>query len=482
MAYEDLNEFVRSLEQRGELRRIRVEVDPDLEITEITDRVCKRGGPALLFERVRGYDVPVLINAFGSVRRMCLALEVEDLDEIGAEVDEFLALKVPARWTEKLGALPKLKRLLDMAPKRVTRAPCQEVVETERPSLDGLPILRCWPGDGGPFITLPVVITKHPETGVRNAGMYRMQVFDERTTGMHWHPHKGGAHHYRVAERLGRRLEVAVALGPDPAVTYAATAPVPDDMDEFTFAGFLRKRRVELTRCATVDLEVPANAQIVLEGYVEPGERRQEGPFGDHTGFYSLPDLYPVFHLTAVTRRKRPIYPATVVGKPPMEDCFLGKATERIFLPALRRQVPEIVDMNLPVEGVFHNLAIVSIDKRYPGHARKVMHALWGMGQMVFTKIIVVVDREVDVHNLSEVLWRVGNAIDPKRDIEFTVGPADVLDHAAQISGLGSKMGIDATRKWREEGFAREWPDAIEMSPEVKRRVDEMWEKLKVEG
>ena len=482
MAYEDLNEFVRSLEQRGELRRIRVEVDPDLEITEITDRVCKRGGPALLFERVRGYDVPVLINAFGSVRRMCLALKVEGLDEIGAEVDEFLALKVPARWTEKLGALPKLKRLLDMAPKRVTRAPCQEVVETERPSLDGLPILRCWPGDGGPFITLPVVITKHPETGVRNAGMYRMQVFDERTTGMHWHPHKGGAHHYRVAERLGRRLEVAVALGPDPAVTYAATAPVPDDMDEFTFAGFLRKRRVELTRCATVDLEVPANAQIVLEGYVEPGERRQEGPFGDHTGFYSLPDLYPVFHLTAVTRRKRPIYPATVVGKPPMEDCFLGKATERIFLPALRRQVPEIVDMNLPVEGVFHNLAIVSIDKRYPGHARKVMHALWGMGQMVFTKIIVVVDREVDVHNLSEVLWRVGNAIDPKRDIEFTVGPADVLDHAAQISGLGSKMGIDATRKWREEGFAREWPDAIEMSPEVKRRVDEMWEKLKVEG
>jgi len=323
-----------------------------------------------------------------------------------------------------------------------------------------------------------VVITKDPETGVRNAGMYRMQVFDECTTGMHWHPHKGGAQHYRVAEQLGRRLAVAVALGPDPAVTYAATAPVPDGMDEFAFAGFLRSARAELVPCVTVDLEVPANAQIVLEGYVEPEERRQEGPFGDHTGFYSPSDLYPVFHLTAVTRREQPIYPATVVGRPPMEDCFLGKATERIFLPALRSQVPEIADMNLPVEGVFHNLAIVSIDKRYPGHARKVMHALWGMGQMMLTKIIVVVDREVDVHNLREVLWRVGNAIDPERDIEFTTGPADVLDHAAHLPGLGSKMGIDATRTWRDEGFDRVWPDPIEMSPEVKQRVDEMWDRL----
>ena len=478
MAYEDLYAFVRSLERHGELKRIAVEVNPDLEITEITDRVCKKEGPALLFERVRGYDVPVLMNAFGSMRRMCLALQVDRLDEIGAEVEDLLAMKVPESWTEKLGTLPKLKRLLDMSPKTVTRAPCQEVVEAERPSLRGLPILRCWPGDGGRFITLPVVITKDPETGVRNAGMYRMQVFAECTTGMHWHPHKGGAQHYRVAEQLGRRLAVAVALGPDPAVTYAATAPVPDGMDEFAFAGFLRSARAELVPCVSVDLEVPANALIVLEGYVEPEERRQEGPFGDHTGFYSPSDLYPVFHLTAVTRREQPIYPATVVGRPPMEDCFLGKATERIFLPALRSQVPEIADMNLPVEGVFHNLAIVSIDKRYPGHARKVMHALWGMGQMMLTKIIVVVDREVDVHNLREVLWRVGNAIDPERDIEFTTGPADVLDHAAHLPGLGSKMGIDATRTWRDEGFDRVWPDPIEMSPEVKQRVDEMWDRL----
>ena len=478
MAYEDLYAFVESLERHGELKRIALEVDPDLEITEITDRVCKKDGPALLFERVRGSDIPVLMNAFGSMRRMCLALQVDRLDEIGADVDELLAMKVPERWAEKLGTLPKLKRLLDMTPKTVTRAPCQEVVETERPSLEGLPILRCWPGDGGRFITLPVVVTKDPETGIRNAGMYRMHVFDDRTTGMHWHPHKGGAQHYRIAEHLGHRLEVAVALGPDPAVTYAATAPVPDGMDEFAFAGFLRKARTELVKCVTVDLEIPANAQIVLEGYVEPGERRQEGPFGDHTGFYSPADLYPVFRLTAVTRRERPIYPATVVGKPPMEDCFLGKATERIFLPALRRYLPEIVDMNLPVEGVFHNLAIVSIDKRYPGHARKVMHALWGMGQMMLTKIIVVLDREVDVHNLREVLWRVGNAIDPQRDIEVTTGPADVLDHAAYLPGLGSKMGIDATRPWPDEGFDREWPDPIEMSPEVMRRVDEMWDRL----
>jgi 4-hydroxy-3-polyprenylbenzoate decarboxylase len=338
--------------------------------------------------------------------------------------------------------------------------------------------MQCWPGDGGRFITLPLVVTKHPVTGSRNVGMYRMQVFDAAATGMHWHVHKGGAQHYRVAEEMGQKLEVAVALGPDPPVTYAATAPLPDDVDEFMFAGFLRKRPVELVKCKTVDLEVPANAQIVLEGHVLPGERRREGPFGDHTGFYSEADEYPVFHITCVTRRRDPIYPSTIVGIPPMEDAYLAKATERIFLPLLQRQLPEIVDISLPVEGVFHNLAIVSIEKRYPGHARKVMHALWGLGQMMFTKVMVVVDAEVNVQDPKEVVWVVGNNIDPRRDVVFADGPADVLDHATPIPCFGSKMGIDATRKRPEEGFARPWPEPIRMSQEVKARVDALWQEL----
>jgi len=483
MGYKSLQHFVAVLEQAGELKRISEPVSPVLEITEITDRVCKRGGPALLFENIPGYDMPVLMNAFGSWRRMCLALEVSHLDEIAAEILSFLEAEAPDTLIKKLKLIPKLRRLANIFPSMVHRASCQELVlRGEEVDLTALPVLTCWPLDGGPFITMPVVITRHPDTGVRNVGMYRMQVYDKTTTGMHWHRHKGGAQHYRVAEARGERLPVAVALGPDPAVTYAATAPLPEDIDEILFAGFLRQEPVEMVPCISVPLEVPANSQIVLEGYVEPGERRREGPFGDHTGYYSLADDYPVFHVTTLTRRRTAIYPATIVGRPPMEDCFMAKATERIFLPLIKKTLPEIVDLNLPVEGVFHNLAFVSIDKRYPGHARKVMHALWGLGQMMFTKIIIVFDKEVDVQDLSQVLWRLGNNVDPRRDVVLVDGPVDALDHASPLPHYGSKMGIDATRKWPEEGFTREWPAVIAMSPEIIKKVDELWPRLGLAG
>ncbi len=479
MAYRDLNEFISDLEKKGELLHIKEPVSPYLEITEITDRVCKEHGPALLFENVRGYNIPVLTNAFGSYRRMCLALGVNRLEEIGEEIDHFFQAEAPDSLIKKLKLIPKLKRLSNVFPKLVKKAPCQEVVLMDKDvDLGKFPILHCWPKDGGSFITLPLVFTKHPITGVRNVGMYRLQVYDKNTTGMHWHPHKGGAQHYRVSERLGKRLEVAVAIGPDPATTYAATAPLPEDMDEILFSGFIRNEPVEMVRCITIDHEVPAHSQIVLEGYVEPYERRLEGPFGDHTGYYSLPDEYPVFHITCITHRKDLIYPATIVGRPPMEDCYMAKATERIFLPLIKKQLPEIIDINLPIEGVFHNLALVSIDKRYPGHAKKVMHALWGLGQMMFTKIIIVFDKEVDVQNVSEALWRLGNNIDPKRDIVFSEGPVDALDHAAPQPLFGSKMGIDATRKWKEEGFKRQWPDVVEMDKEIKEKIDNLWKKL----
>jgi 4-hydroxy-3-polyprenylbenzoate decarboxylase len=475
MAYNDLREFLKVLEDHGLLKRIRTEVDPILEIAEVNDRVVKAGGPALLFENPKGSKFPVLVNAFGSFERMRLALEVESLDEIGQRMLEFLEPEIPSNLIEKLKALPKLKRLADFLPKYVKSGPCKEVIMRDNPSLDVFPILKTWPGDGGRFITLPMVFTKDPETGGRNCGMYRMHVYDSRTTGMHWHMHKDGAKHYRKAERLGRRLEVAVAIGSDPAVMYSSTAPLPEDIDEMLLAGFLRRSPVELVKCETVDLEVPANAEIVLEGYCEPAERRIEGPFGDHTGYYSLQDEYPVFHITCITHRRDAIYPATIVGRPPMEDCYIGKATERIFLPLIRKQLPEIVDMNLPLEGVFHNIAIVSIDKRFPGHARKVMYALWGMGQMSFTKAIVIVDSWVDVQNLSEVVWRMGNNVDPKRDIVIVEGPLDVLEHASDIPAYGGKIGIDATKKIPSEGFHRSWPDDISMSEEIKRLVTERW-------
>lgn len=475
MAYKDLRDFIKTIESRGHLKRISAEVDPILEIAEINDRVVKAGGPALFFENPKGSKIPCVVNLFGSFERMRLALGVENLDHIGKQILEFLEPEIPTNIMEKLKALPKLKRLSDFLPKTVKHAPCKQVIIKDNPSLDAFPILKTWPGDGGRFITLPMVFTKHPDTGARNCGMYRMHVYDGKTTGMHWHMHKDGAAHYRRAEELGQRLPVAVAIGADPAVMYSATAPLPPDVDEMLLAGFIRKSAVEMVKCETVPLEVPANSEIVLEGYCDPGERRMEGPFGDHTGYYSLVDEFPVFHVTCITMRKDAIYPATIVGKPPMEDCYMGKATERIFLPLIRKQLPEVVDMNLPLEGVFHNMCIVSIDKRFPGHARKVMYALWGMGQMSFTKYIVVVDKWVNVHDLSEVAWRVGNNTDPKRDSVIVEGPLDVLEHASPIPAFGGKMGIDATKKLPSEGFKREWPPDIEMSPEIKRLVDERW-------
>ncbi len=480
MAYRDLNEFIRVLEKKGELVRIKEPVDTHLELTEIADRVSKKNGPALLFENAKSPSKsPVLINAFGSLTRIKLALEVPSLDDLAADILSFLEMEKAESIMDKLKLLPKMKKVSTIFPRKVKSAPCQEVVmEGDQVDLESLPALHCWPLDGGRFITFPLVATRDPETGKRNLGMYRLQIFDKNTTGMHWHMHKGGAYHYRIAEEMGVELPASVAIGPDPAVTYAATAPLPDDMDEYLLAGYLRKKPVDLVRCKTNDLMVPANAQYVLEGYVNPAERRREGPFGDHTGFYSLADDYPVFHVTCMTTRKDPIYHTTIVGPPPMEDGWLGKATERLFLPFIKKQLPEVVDMNLPIEGVFHNLAFVSIDKRYPGHARKIIHALWGMGQMMFAKMIFVFDQEVNVQDLSEVLWYLGNNVAPKRDISFVEGPMDVLDHAAERPLYGSKMGVDCTRKWPGEGFSRQWPDVIRMDPQVKAKIDRLWPKL----
>ncbi len=481
--FDDLAEFLGALEARRELVRVAEAVSPDLEICAVTDRAAKSpgGGPALLFERPTGFDIPVATNVFGSLERMCLALGVASLDEVARDLDELLTPRAPSGWLDAVKMLPLLGRLKDLMPRVVKDAPCQEVV-SESATLDELPILRCWPEDGGRYITFPIVITTDPETGTRNVGTYRMQVYDGRTTGMHWQQHKGGAQHYRVAERLGRRLEVAVALSPDPVLAYAATAPVPEGLDELLLAGFLRRERVDLVRGVTVDLEVPASAHIVLEGYVEPGERRREGPFGDHTGFYSLPDDFPVFHVTCITRRRRPTYLTTVVGVPPMEDYYLGKASERIFLPLIRKTLPEIVDMHFPAAGIFHNLVIVSIDKRYPGHARKIMNAFWGLGQLMFSKIIVVVDKDVDVHNEAEVAWIVGTHIDPERDLVFTRGPMDDLENASDLPAYGSKLGVDATRKWASEGFRREWPRRIRTTEAAARRAAEIWARLALPG
>jgi 4-hydroxy-3-polyprenylbenzoate decarboxylase len=482
MAYHGFQDFLETLEKDGELRRIKTPVSSELEITEIADRVVKAGGPALLFENVLGSKFPVAINAFATRKRMSRALGVDDLEEIATRIETLTKLpgNMPPTLLGKAMLLPGLAVIgQNTAPKMVSHAPCQEVVKTGADiKLSELPVLKCWPQDGGPFVTLPLVFTKEPNTGKRNVGMYRMQVYDDNTTGMHWQRHKVGSRHFAEYESQGKDIPVAVALGGDPAFTYAATAPLPDMIDEMVFAGFLRNKAVELVKCKTIDMEVPADAEIILEGYVPAGVRRTEGPFGDHTGFYTLEDEYPIFKVTAITHRKNALYPATIVGRPPMEDGWLGKATERLFLPLVRLFVPEILDYNLPVEGVFHNLCIVKMKKRYPGHAQKVMHALWGLGQMMFTKIIIVTDEWVDVQNLQEVLWVTCNNIDPERDVHFVRGPMDVLDHASRAMGYGSKMGIDATRKMPEEGFTRPWPDPLEMSPEVKSKIDAIWESL----
>jgi 4-hydroxy-3-polyprenylbenzoate decarboxylase len=480
MAWRDLREFVDHLDKRGRLHRVTVPVSPDLEITEITDRVSKGAADrnvALLLERVEGFDMPVLVNAFGSAERMAWALGLERLDELGERAAKLLDLRLPGTFAERLRKLGSLIDVVKAAPRRVTDAPCQEVVETANPSLAAIPVLRCWPGDAGRFITLPCVFTRDPVTSGRNVGMYRLQVFDDRTLGMHWQTHKGSAEHHRRAEEASgaARMEVAIALGGDPALIYAASAPLPPGIDEVVFAGWLRGGGVELVRCRTVDLEVPAQAEIVLEGYVDPSERRREGPFGDHTGYYSLAREYPVFHLTAVTRRGRPLYPTTIVGRPPQEDYWLGKATERLFLPIIKMMLPEVVDLNMPAEGVFHNLVIVSIKKRYPGHARKVMMALWGMGLMALAKTIVVVSDNVNVHDLSEVAWRATGNIDPKRDLMILEGPMDDLDHAALRHRYGGKLGVDATDKGALDDIVQPWPDEIVMSEEIRERVTRRW-------
>jgi 4-hydroxy-3-polyprenylbenzoate decarboxylase len=526
LPYNDLRDWIAALERAGELRKIHTEADPILEIAEIADRVSKSrsskygpGGPALLFQNIKGHpNSQLLINQFGSERRMRLALGVDSLDEIADRIRAFMDVKSPQGLLDKVKMLPMLAEMGKFFPKTVTTAACKEVIRRDQFSLLDFPILQCWPKDAGRFITLPCVITRDPKTGKRNLGMYRMQVFDERTTGMHWQRQKVAAEHYRESLRAAAtnagapplpgfgkggsstavdimartsggsilpegplptgKMEVAVAIGTDPALTFCAIVPAPPDVEEFLIAGFLRQKPVELVKCETVDLEIPADAEIILEGYVNLDELRTEGPFGDHTGFYSLDDLYPVFHVTCITHRKDPIYATTIVGKPPMEDGWMGKAVERIFLPLMKLTIPELVDINLPLEGVFHNLMIVSIRKSYPGQARKVMNAIWSLGQAMFTKCILVVDEDVNVQDLGEVTLKVLNNIDPERDIQFTLGPIDSLDHSSRFPNYGSKMGVDATRKWSTEGFARPWPDEITMDAKTKSLVDSKWKAL----
>ena len=468
----DLREWIALLERRGELARVPVEVDPRLEVTEIVDRTVKAGGPALLFEHVAGSDHPLLVNQFGTERRMCLALGVDSLDAAGAKLADVLEMQPPEGLADKLRGLRQLKSIADSRPSQVRKGACQEIVlRGDEIDLGRLPVQTCWPLDAGPFITLPAVFTRDPATGGRNVGMYRMQVLGPRSTAMHWQLHKDGRADFGSA---GGRMEVAAALGLDPVTAYAASAPLPKHIDELMFAGFLRGGAVDVVRCVSVDLEVPAAAEIVLEGYVEPGDLTSEGPFGDHTGFYTPPEPFPVFHLTALTMRRGAIYPSIVVGKPPQEDAWLGKATERIFLPAIRASVPEIVDYDLPVAGAFHNCCIVSIRKRYPAQARKVMHAIWGLGLLSLTKAIVVVDEHVDPHDYAAVAFYAGANVDPARDVMLTDGPADHLDHATARQFVGGKLGIDATAKLPGED-AREWPPEIEMTAEVRGLVDRRW-------
>lgn len=485
MSFSDLREFVKHLEITGELVRISEPVKSELEITALADKMMKTsgGGKALFFEKVirsgetQPCDIPVLINAYGSKKRMAWALGVEDIEELPQRIRQIIMPKLPQGLIEKIRAIPQLMELTNYPPKLVKSGPCQEVVMNP-PDLRKLPVCKCWPGDAGLFFTLPQVITKGLDNGQRNVGMYRMQVYDSQTTGMHWHIHHGGCSHFDDYRRAGKRMEVAVALGGDPCLAYCASAPLPDGIDEYLFAGFIRKSPVELVQCRTVDLQVPSNAEIILEGYVEPGETRKEGPFGDHTGFYSIQDDYPVFHVTAITHRKDPIYPHTIVGPPPMEDYYLGWATERIFLPLIQVILPEVIDYALPPEGVFHNFVFVKIKKRYPGHAFKVMNALWGIGQLMFSKYIVVVDEWVDVHNTSEVLWVLGNHCEPDRDTLISKGPRDALDHATPLPHFGSKMGFDATKKLPEEGHMREWPERIVMDEDIQQHINTMWDRL----
>ncbi|MBC8370690.1 MAG: menaquinone biosynthesis decarboxylase [Planctomycetes bacterium] len=479
MAIENLSEWVEALEAAGELHRVTTEVDPYLELSQIVDRVSKeQGAPnkALLFEDVKGSDMPVLVNAFGSMKRMAISLGVNDVEEHATRLRDLLDQAPPETLVDKLKMLPKLLEMGKWTPKKVSSAACQEVViEGDDVDLSQIPVLTTWPDDAGPFITYPLCVTNDPESGRRNLGTYRLQVMSKNTTGFHSHRHKDARRHLNKAEAAGNRIPVAVAIGADPATCFASVIPAPPDIDELLIAGFLRGKAVELVDCKTVPLQVPASAEIVLEGWVDPTELVVEGPFGDHTGFYSLADDYPVFHVECITHRKNPVYHTTLVGRPPQEDCWLTAAIERILLPILQKQFPEVLDYRMPFAGVAHNLMYIKIDKQYPGHARKIMNAIWGLGQAMFTKVIVVVDGDVNIHDDEEVAWVVLNNIDPQRDLEFTMGPMEVLDHASRAACYGSKVGIDATRKMPEEGFTREWPDAIVMSDDVVQHVNDNW-------
>jgi len=479
MSFKNLQNFIEYLENKGDLLRISTEVSTELEISAITDRTIKSNGPALMFENVKGYDHPVVTNLFGSHQRMAWGLGIENSDELTQKVESVLniAKTPPSSMIDKLRTLKDLVSLARTQPKIISSAPVQEVVlENDQADLTIFPHLKCWPMDGGKYITLPLVFSKDPITNTKNVGIYRMQVFDKKTAGMHWQTHKVGASHFRSGEENHiQKLEVAVALGGDPVTMWSGVLPIPPDMYEIAVAGVIKNSPIEMVKCKTVDLEVPANSEIILEGYVIPGELRTEGPFGDHTGYYSLEDDYPVFHLTAITHKKNYIYPATVVGKPPSEDFFMGKAVERLMLPALKLTLPEIKDVNMPAEGVFHNLIIVSMKKQFPGHTRKVMNALWGLGQMMLVKGIIVVDDFVDVQNLSEVAWRVTSNLDPKNDIVIIDGPIDDLDHSSSTPKIGSKIGLDATTKTKMDGRDREWPPDVEMDPEILDLINQKW-------
>ena len=487
---DSLSDFITAIEEAGELVRVRHPVAARLELCEIADRAMKMpgGGPALLFEHVLLDDgscsaYPVAINLFGSMSRMALALGVTSLDDIGARITALMDLKVPDGIVAKLSLIPRLLEVARFPPRvKGGSPPCQEVVwQGNQVDLHKLPVMTCWPEDGGPYITLPMVISRDPKRGIRNVGMYRIQVLGPRTIAMHWQRHKVGAAHWREMAERGETMPVCVAIGADPASIYSASAPLPPTVDEFLFAGFLRGAPVRLAKAVTCDLDVPAAAEFVLEGYIDPREPLvTEGPFGDHTGFYSEADLYPQVHITAITMRNNPVYASTIVGRPPMEDFYLGHATERIFLPLLKLTIPEIVDYHMPAEGIFHNLVFVSIDKQYPGQAYKVMNAMWGQGLMSLAKVLVVVDKDVNVRNPQEAWWVALNNIDPERDTRFTMGPVDVLDHSSRAFTYGSKMGIDATRKWPEEGFTRNWPKVIEMDAETRARVDAIWPQLAI--
>ena len=473
-----------ALERAGELIRIQTPVDPALEITEIADRVSKMpgGGKALLFENPKGSRIPVLINAFGSQKRMAMAMGGERIEEAAARISGFLNQdQAPKGLFEKMKLLGKLVGLSKIPPKIVSAGACQEVVLKENFKLSDLPILKCWPKDAGRFITLPLVFTKDPDSGERNVGVYRMQVYDDRTAGMHWQTQKDGAAHSEKRKRRGEKVPAAAVIGADPATVFSGVVPLPFGVDELLFAGFLRNGPVELVKCRTIDLEVPAESEIVLEGFVDPADLRTEGPFGDHTGVYTPTELFPAFHIQCMTMKKNPVYLTTIVGKPPMEDLYMGKAIERTFLPILKKQIPELVDMNFPMEGTFNNAVIVSIDKNYPHQAKKVAHAIWGLGQLSFTKFVIVVDKNVDVRDLSAVALSVFNHIDPKRDLSFVEGPVDTLNHAAPVRDFGSKVCMDATAKLKEEGYTRVWPEEIEMDEATKRKVDGMWKELGVE-